>query len=132
MIRRLGVVAAIAAIVAADFPWGQLQNHAHWYKVAWIPFVSPPVRARDVAENIVLFVPLGVMLALTVRRHVMSATFLIATVLACAGELTQVFSHGRIPSTTDIVCNVAGACAGAWLITRRRSCSSDPPPAEGR
>jgi glycopeptide antibiotics resistance protein len=120
VIRRLGLVAAIAAIVAADFPWGELQDHAHWYKVAWIPFISPPVRLRDVAENILLFVPLGVMLAVNVRRHVTAVTFLIATALACAGELTQVFSHGRIPSTTDIVCNVAGACAGAWLITRRR------------
>ena len=36
-------------------------------------------------------------------------------VLSLVTELTQVFSHGRFPTTNDLVMNTAGAAIGAWV-----------------
>jgi VanZ family protein len=39
-----------------------------------------------------------------------------------ATEATQLLSHGRFPSTTDVTCNVAGAWGGAvWAHTRTQA-----------
>src|SRR5262245_6008608 len=40
-------------------PWMDLQNHTHWSKVQWIPFVTPPVKVVDIVVNVALYVPFG-------------------------------------------------------------------------
>jgi hypothetical protein len=62
---RLAAAAFGIAGVAVDWPWGDLQNHTHWAKVGWIPFVSPPVRSFDVLQNLLLFAPFGFFVATT-------------------------------------------------------------------
>ena len=74
---------------------------------------SPFGAAFDILGNVALFVPLGLMLVLVVRRFWWP-------VLACAGfsfavEVTQyVFSLGRT-DVTDLICNTAGGLVGALL-----------------
>ena len=48
---------ATALIVAMVYPWVYLQDHAHWWKVAWIPFAAPPLRPVDIAANVLLCAP---------------------------------------------------------------------------
>jgi VanZ family protein len=43
-----------------------------------------------------------------------------ATGLSLVTEATQVYSHSRVPSMTDVVCNAAGA----WVGTRFRKFST--------
>lgn len=75
VMTRIGlawVIGASALVLAADFPWGDLQNHTHWSKVGWIPFVSPPVKPLDIAQNLLLCAPIGAAGALAVgafARH---------------------------------------------------------------
>lgn len=109
------LIASVAVIVAVVFPWGNFQNHSHWAKVAWIPFVSPPVRLRDVLQNVLLFVPFGGAVALQLRPPVRVAA-ISAGVFSVLGEWSQVYSHNRFPSATDVVCNVCGAALGAALV----------------
>jgi VanZ family protein len=47
----------------------------------------------------------------------------VALALSLAGEAVQIYTHSRFPSATDVVCNVIGAVAGAFLVGRtlRRS-----------
>ena len=118
--RRIGValiVVSIALIVAIIVPWGDLQDHSHWSNIGWIPFVSPPIRRRDIVANVLLFMPLGVGAALGFRRGLAVAGGL-ALALSMTGETIQVYTHSRFPSATDVVCNVAGAVAGALVVRR--------------
>jgi glycopeptide antibiotics resistance protein len=117
--RVLAVAFGIAAF-AADWPWGDLQNHTHWDRVAWIPFVSPPTKAYDVVQNLLLFAPFGCFVALSVfpsrRRGVLYAA-LLTLVVGFAGEASQLYSHSRFPSATDLTCNVVGAALAAAAAT---------------
>src|SRR4051794_37225698 len=103
MKARVFLFLAIALIVLAVFPWGDFQGHTHWPKVGWIPFVSPPVRRRDIVANLLLFMPFGAAVAMNARR----APVVVATVggatLSFVGEATQLYSHTRFPSATDLV-----------------------------
>lgn len=102
-------------IAAAVVPWASYLTHTHWDRVQWVPFVPPPdVRLRDLAVNVLLYVPFGVFfvearpLSPSIRRAVVwAAAFSVLT------ELTQVFSHGRFPTSTDVLMNVLGAFLGA-------------------
>ena len=100
----------------ADFPWGDLQNHGHWQRVGWIPFVSP-YRLRDMVLNTMLCAPLGGFAGRMFRWPLPSA-FLLTLVLSLTGEWAQIYSHTRVPSATDVACNVAGALLAAALAQR--------------
>jgi glycopeptide antibiotics resistance protein len=104
----------VAAIVAATFPW-DLRDHPHWQKVAWIPFATGIVRPTDLLLNVALYVPFGFLLAPRMRRAPIVSTLVGALALSSLMELTQVWSHVRFPSATDIVMNVLGAALGAAL-----------------
>ena len=108
--RWRGLGFAVALILLADVPWTTIQWHPHWDRVGWIPFVSPPVRAVDIAVNVALFVPFGFYAG---RANApLAASMIAATLLSFACELLQVYSHGRFPSATDLTCNVIGAAIG--------------------
>ena len=111
----------IVVILAVVMPWGSFQAHAHWQDVGWVPFVSPPIRMRDVALNVLLYVPFGYWHTKgTAERVRWSRTMTYALALSVATEFTQVFSHGRFPSATDVTSNVVGAAWGtAWARARR-------------
>jgi glycopeptide antibiotics resistance protein len=118
--RRVRIVFAswVGAILLVVVPWGAFQNHPHWDQVLWVPFVSGPLRVRDIVANVVFYVPFGVLYVRRFRTGVRHAV-LAAAVLSILTELTQVYSHGRFPSSTDIVCNTVGACCGAvWAASR--------------
>lgn len=119
------VITTAALILAADFPWGDLQPHTHSAKVGWIPFVSPPVRAFDILQNLLLGAPLGAAIGLRYRRAV-PAAFGVAVVVSLIGEWTQLYSHSRFPSATDVACNVLGA-VGAAMAAQRASAAQHAP-----
>lgn len=109
-------------IVVVVVPWGTFEPHAHWERMAWIPFISPPVDLGDVIGNLFFYVPYGILVGLEAaetRGAILLATGS-AAVLSLATEFTQIFSASRFPSMTDVACNVIGACIGAsWVMHRR-------------
>jgi glycopeptide antibiotics resistance protein len=94
-------------------------------RIEWIPFTyaCPEHGAwcfRDKGRNLVLFVPVGLLVAVT-RRHRASrlgrigfATGL-GFLLSLAVETAQCFLPSRFPSTTDLLMNTLGTCLGAVL-----------------
>lgn len=114
------VPAAVAVIAAAVVPWTDLQDHAHWEAIGWLPFMSWPVSAFDIVANIALFIPLGAAVARRSRTPLLVA-MLFAAGLSLAGETLQLYSHTRFPSATDLVTNVGGALIGALLVRRSRT-----------
>ena len=113
-------------ILIAVVPWVGYQNHSHWQGVGWIPFVSAEVRLRDVAVNLLLYAPWGYFSARSVRVAARRTWLVVvlAAALSITTEASQVYSHGRFPSATDVTCNVIGALAGA-LYARRSSMNYD-------
>ena len=81
---------ATALIVLGVVPWGDFQGHTNWAKVGWIPFVSPPIRLRDIVINVVLFAPLGAAVAAIVGRNAAIRTALIyGVILSFLAEAAQ-------------------------------------------
>ena len=107
------VVGAAMIMLVCTFPWGDLTREAHWERMAWIPFVSPPVRLKDIGLNVLMAVPLGLACGATGRRSAMVLAIVVALAAAGTGEWLQVHSLERFPATGDIVSNAIGAAAGA-------------------
>jgi VanZ family protein len=112
------------AIAGCVVPWWNLQDHPHLQNVGWIPLVSPPVRPFDMLANLALYVPFGIF-ASARRGRGPGRVAGWALALSLLTEATQVFSHGRYPSMTDVTMNTAGAWVGAlwraYVMTPRRT-----------
>ena len=104
-------------VVALTYPWGDMAGHPHWSRVRWIPFKTGPFRPLDIAGNLLLCVPLGVAAGYLFSRGVLAAA-LLSLAISTGAEGSQVYSHKRFPSGTDVLCNVAGAAAAAELVRR--------------
>ncbi len=103
----------ILVILLAVVPWSQFQNHPHWARVVWIPSVSAPALLVDILQNTLLYLPFGYLHARQRSRPPLWQTAVLALGLSLATEFTQVFSHGRFPSATDVTCNLVGALWGS-------------------
>ena len=83
----------------------------------------------EFSANILLFVPLGVLLMLILRRRFLILP--IAIVVTVGIESAQaLLLDRRTPSTTDIIANVTGACVGMLIVAvvervRSRSVGAD-------
>ena len=130
----LRLILATILIAAVVVPWTSYEDHgAHWINARWMPFAvragSPPSvldRARGGAEmagNIVLYVPFGL-----ASRRLFGPwrTLALAVSLSTLTEWSQLYSHERIPSTADVICNLAGAWIGIRWRERYGLRGTDP------
>ncbi len=120
MLRRvvfaLSWFAWCGVVVAIVFPWRDLRDHTHWGKVAWLPFVSPPLKTVDIVGNILLYVPFGYLGSKNLRGGRRQLVVLgCAALLSLLTEASQLFSHYRFPSATDLTCNLLGCFTGLQL-----------------
>ena len=102
---------AVATIIAATALPIELRG-ALWWDGAF--------NYQDVAENVVLYIPLGIAL----RKHSAWVLLASATLLSTIIELTQVWSIGRYASPYDVAANAAGAAIGAWTWRRAEAAST--------
>ncbi len=118
--RGLWLVWCGVILAVTTLPWTDFQGHAHWDSVRWIPFqdssFSSSVSRMDILTNFLLFAPFGFLYAIS--RSALSwrgglEIACVALVFSASVELYQVFTHGRIPSTTDLTVNTLGAISGA-------------------
>jgi len=125
---RYRFVAWLVVILVVVTPWRTVQDHAHWNRVRWVPFVSPPVRVHDILGNVMLYVPFGLFYG--AGRHgrpALRSGLAQAFIFSTSTELTQLFSHSRFPSAQDILMNVAGTAAGMSLLQLKEgSCGITP------
>jgi glycopeptide antibiotics resistance protein len=102
-------------ICAAVVPWTDLQNHSHWSRVQWIPFVTPPVKLVDIVINVALYIPFGYWFVRWAGRRRTALAVASAGALSVLTEWTQLYSHSRFPSFTDVTCNIIGTLVGVWV-----------------
>ena len=124
-------------VMATTMPWSRFVGHPHWRNVEWIPF-SYRFRPEDLLLNVLLFVPFGYSAVCTFScddsdehspdaatrrgRSWVPVTIVAAGCLisACV-ELFQVYCHGRIPTTVDVLSNTLGTYLGARLASMRQA-----------
>ena len=80
-----------------------------------------PRTILDAGLNVVFYVPFGVLAVAAGLRAAVALTC--GAALSAATELTQVFSHSRVPSAADLVLNSAGSLIGILFhgVMRRAS-----------
>ena len=87
----------------------------------WAPTL---ISARDIAQNVALYVPFGFFGILTLRRTgrrgVLRVTA-IALLFSAVVETLQLYTADRVASVTDIVSAGVGTAFGAWLVAWLRS-----------
>ena len=120
MLRRLALALAwftwTAAILAIVVPWNGFLDHTHWGKVGWIPFVSRPIKISDIVGNVLLYLPFGYLgRQSTVGRFATLGVVALAALLSVGSEATQLYSHWRFPSATDVTCNLLGTISGIYF-----------------
>lgn len=101
-----------SGIVNAIGDWLRTAFGLTGFGTGWIEFIA----------NILMFAPLGLLLALLFRRSWVGA--LVAVGVSVAAEVLQIVIPSRQPSLRDILANAIGALIGAavaWMLTRRRS-----------
>jgi glycopeptide antibiotics resistance protein len=117
---RIGFLAWLGVVVLVVVPWFSMQTHSHWAAVRWIPFVSPPFKILDIVANALFYMPFGFLLVRGFTSRGRRDAVIAGFCLSALTELTQVYSHGRFPSATDLACNTLGAYLGAiWADSRR-------------
>lgn len=117
----------VVLAVAPIFPLSNFVGHPHWDQIRWIPFHKFTLswnKILDVIGNTLWFVVFGYLLHYQLRwdsraRWAIVTTTAIAGMVSLSAELFQVFCHNRIPSTTDVICNVLGAGLGAYLAEKQ-------------
>lgn len=111
------VAAALTVLATLPYDW---QSHSHWARVAWFPLFTGLVRPLDLVVNVLLYLPLGAAMQWRtdndVRWRAVAACMLLSTTM----EFSQVWSHDRFPSATDVLMNIAGGLLGAAGVRRWR------------
>lgn len=116
----------LALVYAGLIVYASLYPFMDWRYQGILPwsFLGAPMPVYwtgfDVASNVVGYVPLGFLLALSALRRGLGG---VAITLALAGaaslsllmESLQSFLPSRVPSTLDFVLNALGAVMGGWM-----------------
>jgi glycopeptide antibiotics resistance protein len=101
--RMLLVFWLVSVVIVISLPGEKFDGTPHWESIQWIPFAALSFQRDVVTEtlaNFLAFVPLGY---LAIRSFAFSI------------ELYQLFCRSRVPSSTDLILNTAGAVLGAHL-----------------
>jgi VanZ family protein len=122
---RLALLAIALVIYGSLFPWnfdftrasGQNPSEIllHSWPSQWNRYVL-----RDVAVNVVLYIPPGMLAALALRRRLgpwaaAACAALTGTALSASMEILQIYLPSRTCSLADLLTNALGACIGAAL-----------------
>ncbi len=122
--KRILLIVIAIIVYGSLYPWDfhstQLAASPPWVLIHAWPTVIDRFVIRDVAVNLLIYMPLGVFGFLTFRRNLGSAVAAIAAiaiglVLSSSIEMIQLFDDARECSGLDVVCNVTGTGIGVVL-----------------
>ncbi len=107
-----------------SLPWSKFDGSPHWENVLWVPFSGYVFSASTFVEtaiNVLAFIPIGYSLVRSLPPGTARPLLLASLLGFCCStgiEFYQLLCHNRVPSTTDILTNVAGTVLGAHLALR--------------
>jgi glycopeptide antibiotics resistance protein len=110
-----------SVLFVISLPWSSFDATPHWKNVQWIPFTHlnlHPAVLIEAALNLVAFIPVGYLAVRSLPPGAQRPFLLVSLLGFCSSvsiEVYQLFCHGRVPSTSDILMNVAGTEVGVWF-----------------
>jgi VanZ family protein len=121
-VLRRQTIFVLAMLMIAAVVYGTLVpfNFRPRQNLDWRLTISG-LHAGDALANALVYVPLGVLLRLILRRRGSRwpveclATVLIATSISYTAEVLQQWLPGRVPTLTDTLCNAGGALIGTAI-----------------
>jgi glycopeptide antibiotics resistance protein len=128
-----------------SLPWWKFDGTPHWDNVQWIPlngYVLTTSTLIETGANFLAFIPIGYLAIRSFNAGAKRLLFvgLIGFAASFSIEVYQLFCHDRVPGSTDLLLNTAGAVLGAQLalkldelicfISRRMPFASPNPNAE--
>ena len=119
--RMLLVFWLLSVLIVISLPGEKFDGTPHWENIQWIPFAALSFHHTVLTEtlaNFLAFVPIGY-LAIRSSAFGIKRPLLLAGLFGLAAsfsiELYQLFCRSRVPSSTDLILNTAGAVLGAHL-----------------
>ena len=121
---RVLLIVFVVIVYGSLYPWDfhstQLAASPLWVLIHSWPTAIDRFLFRDIAINVLIYLPVGVFGFLALRQNVRTAfaataTVLIALVLSSSIEMIQLFDDARVCSASDVVCNVTGAVLGVAM-----------------
>ena len=119
--RMLLVFWLVSVVIVISLPGEKFDGTPHWESIQWIPFAALSFQRDVVTEtlaNFLAFVPIGYLairsFAFGIKRPLLLAG-LFGLAASFSIELYQLFCRSRVPSSTDLILNTAGAILGAHL-----------------
>lgn len=122
--KRILLVVTVLIVYASLYPWQfharQLPASPLWILLHSWPAAADRFLARDVAVNLLGYIPLGMFAFLAFaqtcpKAFSMAASLVLALVLSSSIEMVQLFDASRSCSALDVVCDVTGAAIGVVL-----------------
>ena len=121
------LLAALA--IAPLLPLSNYVGLPHWDLIRWIPFQDFSLsrnKLTDVLGNVLWFTTFGYLLRYQLNERfgplrAIATIIVIASGISLSVEFFQVFCHNRIPSMTDVICNVFGAGIGGYVAEKQRA-----------
>jgi VanZ family protein len=126
-VYRLLLLVLLLIIYGSLYPWNfhlrSLDANPLWLVITSWPTRIDRFVVRDLAVNIVLYIPLGLCGFLVARERYsrafrVVAVLVLALALSYGIEVLQLFDLGRFSSALDVLANVTGAAIGAMLASR--------------
>ena len=121
---RILLIVITLIVYGSLYPWDfhsiQLAGSPIWVLIHSWPTSIDRFLVRDIAVNLLLYMPVGVFGFLAFRQNLRTAfavtlTVLIALALSSSIEMIQLFDDARVCSASDVVCNVSGTALGVAL-----------------
>jgi VanZ family protein len=121
---RILLIVIALIVYGSLYPWDfhstQLAVSPLWVLIHSWPTQIDRFLVRDIAVNVLIYMPVGVFGFLALRQNVhtafaVSVTLLFALTLSSGIEMIQLFDDARECSASDVVCNVAGTALGVAL-----------------
>ncbi len=119
--RLLLLLWLACVLFVISLPWAKFDGSPHWENVLWIPFSGLVFSAATLVEtgiNVLAFIPIGYLLVRSLPPAIARPLLLALLLGLCcsiSAELYQLFCRDRVPSTTDVLTNVAGTVLGARM-----------------
>ena len=119
--RMLLVFWLVSVLIVISLPGEKFDGTPHWESIQWIPFAALSYHREVVTEalaNFLAFVPIGYLAIRSFNPGAKRLLFLAGLIGFAASfsiETYQLFCRSRVPSSTDLILNTAGAVLGAQL-----------------
>jgi VanZ family protein len=123
-VYRILLIVIALILYGSLYPWDfhstQLAASPLWVLIHSWPDHIDRFLFRDIAVNVVIYIPVGVFGLLALRQKfpapfAVFVTVLLALALSSSVEMTQLFDDARDCSAFDVVCNVSGTVLGVAL-----------------